>query len=89
LSDFEACACPLCDTEATGREGEIRSEVKCLRCGHYSISHGAARALDELSDAGRAVVTEALRSLVNALHAHEPVPLVLEQDVRAAAGRLA
>jgi hypothetical protein len=89
LIDFEACACPLCDTEATGREWEIRSEVKCLRCGHYSISHDAARALDELSDAGRAVVTEALRAFVSALHEHAPVPLIVEQDVRGAAGRLA
>jgi len=89
VADFEACACPLCDAEAAGREWEIRSEVKCVTCGRYSISHDAARALGELSGAGRAVVTKVLRAHVRTLHTHSPVPLILESDVRAAAGRLA
>ena len=89
MTDFEACACPLCDAEAAGREWEFRSEVKCVTCGLFSITHDAARALDELSGAGRAVVTEALHAHVKLLTRTVPVPLILESDVRAAAGRLA
>lgn len=44
VTDFEACACPLCDAEATDRQWERRSDVKCLRCGTFSIMHTAARA---------------------------------------------
>jgi hypothetical protein len=89
MADFEACACPLCDAEAAGRDLEVRSELKCVTCGRYSISHDAARALDELSGAGRAVVTELLRAHLAILHSHSPVPLILESDVRERAGRLA
>jgi len=89
VTDFEACACPLCDTEASCREWAIRSEVRCLKCGHYSIMHNAARALDELSGAGRAVVTESLRARLGMLHEHAPVPLIMAGDVKTASGRLA
>ena len=89
MTDFEACACPLCDAEAAGREWEARSELKCLNCGHYSISHDAARVLDALSAAGRAVVTDVLRDHLKGLHAFAPCPLILETDVRVAAGRVA
>jgi hypothetical protein len=85
----EACACPLCDAEAMGREGALRSEIKCVTCGRFSITHDAARALDELPDAGRAVICEALRAHIKVLHAQVDVPLVLEQDVRAVTGWLA
>lgn len=89
MTDFEACACPLCDAEAKGLEEDIRSEVKCLNCGLYSITHVAARALDDLSGAGRAIATEALRAQVKMLHSYVEVPLIVESDVSAAAGRLA
>jgi hypothetical protein len=87
-TDFEACACPLCDAEAKGREEEIRSEVKCLNCGRYFISHVAARALDDLSGAGRAIATEALRAQVKMLHSYVEAPFISESDVSTAAGRL-
>jgi hypothetical protein len=88
VTDFEACACPLCDGKAVERALEIRAEVRCPTCGLFSISHSAVRALGELSGAGRAVVTETLRAHVNSLRAYTEVPLILETDVTTAAGRL-
>lgn len=89
MTDFEVRACPLCDAAATGRDWESRSELKCLGCGHYSISHDATRALDELSGAGRAVVTDMLRVHLAVLHKNAAVPLLIESDVKTAAARLA
>ena len=87
-SDLGPCVCALCDAKASGRVLEIRTEVRCLNCGHYSILHVAIRALDELSGAGRAIATDALRAQVKAMHAHTEVPLIAESDVAASANRL-
>ena len=71
------------------REWEKRSDVKCLNCGVYSIMHAAARALDELSAAGRAVVAESVRAQLTLLRKESPVPLIVESDVKEGAGRSA
>jgi Zn ribbon nucleic-acid-binding protein len=92
VSDLEACACPLCDAEAAGREWHTKSEVRCVTCGHYYVGHEAARLLDEqASRAERAVVGEAMRAHLQALRQFNPgvIPMVLADDVRAAAGRKA
>jgi hypothetical protein len=43
--------------------------------------HDAARALDELSGAGRAVVTEKIREQLTLLRGLSPNPLIVETDV--------
>lgn len=81
--------CPLCDRAAHVVEWEIRREFDCSVCGRYSISHSATDTLTELSGAGRAVVGDAMRRHVKTLHANAKAPLVLEEDVKKAASRLA
>lgn len=79
----------MCDRPAHVIEWEIRREIQCPACGGYSISHSATDTLGELSGAGRAVVGEAMRRHVKTLHASAKAPLVLEEDVKKAASRLA
>lgn len=57
--------------------------------GRYSTQPRAARLLDEQSNAGRAVVGDAVRAHLQALRQFNPrvIPMVLADDARVAAGK--